>query len=121
MTLLLNTKHTISQHHVYDDVYNALTNLVPHIYVELWLRTVLDWEMEGEESLNPFEAKYSHKSSYPNWRCMALQILHCRPYPEGCTCQSLLGGFSSYPFQSGTVHWEQQGHTKYHHCHVFGS
>ena len=37
MTLLLDAEHAISQHRVYDDVYNALTNLVPRIYVELWL------------------------------------------------------------------------------------
>ena len=35
MTLLLDAEHAISQHRVYDDVYNALTNLVPHVYVEL--------------------------------------------------------------------------------------
>ena len=59
MSLLLDAEIAISEHRVYDKVYNALTSFIPYDYVDTWLRIALDWEAEGGESPSPFDAKYS--------------------------------------------------------------
>ncbi|KAI1790617.1 hypothetical protein LXA43DRAFT_70991 [Ganoderma leucocontextum] len=62
MTLLLDAERAVSQRRIYDNVYNALNDLVPREHVELWVQMVLRWEMEGgegEEGPNPFEFQHS--------------------------------------------------------------